>query len=228
MYQAGRRIISHHKRHVFLGWFTVFIILLAVGGFLFVKYFLKSNTTISTPPPAKVSTVGDGTGAGKTFNEAAFTLRLPLDWKFVSHSTSIYNVYTWENTSKEPGPGVQQLQIYYDTIPSSLGVNRVLPVQGNGNQIVPTSVSDNCATFTGNKVPGSPQTPAKWSGVNFLCDLGNYERDVVGTSSSDGINVVKVAGTATGTHRVFFAYTDNGPTPNFTIFTDAVQSYRQK
>ncbi len=228
MYQAGRRIESHHKRHVVLAWFAFFLILIVAGGIIFAKYFLKSDTTIGAAPPPRVTNISDGTGKHKTFDEGAFSVKLPVDWKFVGHQTQVENIYTWKNTTKHPGPGVQQLQIYYDTIPASLGVNHVLPVQGNGNQIVPTTVSENCQGFTSGKATNSISTPSKWDGVNFLCDLGNFARDVVGTSSSDGVNVVKVTGTKTGSHRIFFAYTDNGSTPNYTIFTDVVQSYLQK
>jgi hypothetical protein len=151
---------------------------------------------------------------------------LPSDWKFISHQTSVYDIYTWHNTKTDPG--VEQLQVYFDTIPPSLGVNRVLPVQANADELTPTTVSDTCANFTGNKVPGSAKTPAKWDGINFLCDLANYERDVVGTSSSAGINTVTLTGPATGAHKLFFTYTDNGATPDFTIFTNAIQSFRLK
>jgi hypothetical protein len=115
-----------------------------------------------------------------------------------------------------------------DTIPTNIGVNRVLPVQGEGSRVIPTTVSDTCADFTGDKVPGNQNTPAKWGGIDFLCDLANYERDVVGTSSSDGVNTVKVTGATTGTHQIFFTYTDNGATPDFTIFVNAVTSFRMK
>ncbi len=226
MYQDGKRIISHHKRHVVLVWFVIIILLAGAGCYIFVKYFMKSDTSISAPPAPAVSHVIAGDEKTKKFDEGSFTINLPLDWKFISHQSAVYNIYTWHNTKKNPG--VEQLQVYVDTIPSDLGVNRVLPVQGSGNQIVATTVSDNCANFTGDKVPGSTRTPAKWANVNFLCDLGNYVRDVVGTSSSDGVNVVKLTGPTTGTHALFFAYTDNGPTPDFTIFTDAVQSFRLK
>lgn len=222
-YRLGKRHVSHRKRHVVV--FLVVLILIAAGA-IAVKTYFKPDTTISAPPAPVSTKVIDSNGGTKHFDEGIFTISLPADWKFVGHQTASYNIYTWHNT--KTNPGVEQLQIYLDTIPASLGVNRVLPVQGNGNRVVPTEVSDNCANFTGNKVPGPENTPAKWDGINFLCDLGNYERDVVGTSSSDGINIVKLAGSTTGHHNLFFAYTDNGPTPDYTIFTDAVQSFRLK
>ncbi|HEY1835416.1 MAG TPA: hypothetical protein VGG13_01190 [Candidatus Saccharimonadales bacterium] len=223
-YRFGKRQLSHRKRYAVL--LFVLIVLIA-GGIFAAKHYFTSDTVISSPPPAVVSRVTATYGSTKRFNEGIFTISLPADWVFVSHQTAASNIYTWHNTAGGD-PGVEQLQIYVDTIPANLGVNRVLPVQGNGNRVIPTEVSDNCADFTGDKVPGLPATPAKWDNINFLCDLANYERDVVGTSSSDGINVVKLTGVTTGRHNLFFAYTDNGSTPDFTIFTNAIQSFRLK
>ena len=188
-YRLGKRQISHRKLYVAV---SLVLLVLAMAGVVAGKYYLKPDTAIGTPPPPVSTKIIATNGNTKRFDEGIFTIDLPADWKFVSHQTTVYNTYTWHNT--ETNPGVQQLQIYLDTIPASLGVNRVLPVQSNGNRVVPTEVSDSCADFTGNKVPGSPNTPAKWSGINFRRDLANYERDVVGTSSSDGVNIVKLVG----------------------------------
>lgn len=223
-YHLGKRQVSHHKRNVVLLAFGVPMI---IAGALFAKSFFNANTVISPPPPAVVTNVTSNEGPTKQFDEGVFTISLPTDWVYTGRQTEIapYAPYTWHNT--KANPGVEQLAVYVDTIPTNLGVNRVLPVQGEGDRTIPTTVSDTCADFTGNKVPGSATTPAKWDGINFLCDLANYERDVVGTSSADGVNTVKVTG-STGSHQIFFTYTDNGATPNFTIFEDAVSSFRLK
>jgi len=221
-YRLGKRQISHRKWKLLA--LAIVLVLLGAGA-LWAKFYLRANTVIDPPPPAVTTQVTGNKEATKQFDEGLFTIDLPKDWVFTGHETARYSVYSWHNTKENPG--VQQLQIYVDTIPADLGVNRVLPVQGEGNRAVPTTVSDTCANFTGNKVPGSATTPAKWDGIDFLCDLANYERDVVGTSSTDGINMVRLTGSR-GTHKIFFAYTDNSGTPNFTIFTNAVQSFQLK
>jgi hypothetical protein len=71
-------------------------------------------------------------------------------------------------------------------------------------------------------------THAKWSGINFLCDLGNYLRDVVGTSSPEGINSVTLTGNTTGKHTLFFMYTDNTPSPDYSTFINALKSFQLK
>jgi hypothetical protein len=221
-YHLGKRQVSHRKLKLLA--LAIVLILVAIGGVM-AKLYLRANTVIDPPPPPVTTQITGNNEATKHFDEGIFALDLPKDWVFSGHKTGQYSIYSWHNT--KTNPGVEQLQIYMDTIPSDLGVNRVLPVQGESNRAVPTTVSDTCANFTGNKVPGSPTTPAKWDNIDFLCDLANYERDVVGTSSTDGINTVTLTG-STGKHKVFFAYTDNGGTPNFTIFTNAVQSFRLK
>lgn len=224
-YHVGKKHISHRKRSIVLA--VLLLVLLGVGG-IWAKSYFKANTVISQPPAPVISTVTSNQGPTKPFDEGVFTFSLPADWvyKGQQRQTSPYAPYLFENT--KTNPGVEQLEVYVDVIPTTLGVNRVLPVQGEGARVVPTTISDNCADFTGNKVPGSTSTPAKWDGFNFLCDLGNYERDVVGTSSSDGVDVVKLIGPTTGAHSLFFTYTDNGSTPNFNIFTDALTSFRLK
>jgi len=221
-YRLGKRRSSHRKRNIVIA--AVFLLLI-LAGTVWVNLYLRSDTVIDPPPPAYTTRVVASDEGTKSFTEGIFSLSLPKDWVFVDHKTAPYNVYSWHNT--KTNPGIQQLQVYIDTIPKSLAVNRVLPVQSEGNRVIPTTVSDNCSDFTGSKSSGSTTTLAKWGGINFLCDLGNYERDVVGTSSSDGVNVVNLTG-ASGTHKIFFTYTDNGMTPDFTIFTDAIQGFRLK
>src|ERR1017187_5041390 len=161
MYQASKRIISHHKRHVILAWLAVVIVLLSVAGIIIAKFFLNANTVINKPPAPVVSTVIAPNSATKRIDGGIFTLNLPQDWKFTGRAATIYHPYTWENT--KGNPGVRTLDIYIDTIPTTLGVNRVLPVEPAGSKVISTTVSDNCASFTGDKTPGAPSTPAKWA-----------------------------------------------------------------
>ncbi len=225
MYQEGKRIISHHKRHVILVWFAIILILLVVGGYFAAKHFLKADTAISKTEPTVGSVVAQGS-ATKPFSEKDFTFDLPKDWKFIGYTQDIYHAYSWENATADPGE--RRLVIYVDNIPTGLGVNRLLPLQAEGDKLSVGSLSDNCANFTGDKVPGNPATPAKWSGVNFLCDLSNYERNIIGTSSTGDINSVTLTGSMTGKHAFFFTYTDNSSEPDYNIFTSALQSFMVK
>jgi len=70
---------------------------------------------------------------------------------------------------------------------------------------------------------------AKWQGIDFLCDQNNLERDVVGTSSLDGINTVSLnSPSGGGAHKFFFTYTNQSINGDYSVFTDAVTSFKMK
>jgi len=54
--------------------------------------------------------------------------------------------------------------------------------------------------------------------------MANYVRDVVGTSSAEGVNTLGVSGPG-GTHKYFFVYTDHSGEPDYNTFTQALQSF---
>lgn len=208
-----------------MGLYAIVVAMLIVG-VVFGKHLLRSDTAISPAPMAVRKTVSTAQ-ATKTFAEEAFTIDLPNDWKLVMHYTNGANRYTFQNS--DPKIAGRMLDIYFDNLPTSLGINRALSVQANGDRVVPIGdVSDNCTSFT-SPMTGSQSeaTPAKWNDVPFLCDLANYERDIVGTVSTSGINKVTLTG-ANGPRNLFFAYTDNNINPDFTIFLSALQSFQLK
>lgn len=224
MYRLGDNPIKRRHRHMVL--FAVFVLLL-LGAGIFAKQSIRSDTSLSPTPPAITRTVTADTGKTKSIDEPLFSLDMPADWKLANRQVNTIDSYTWESTDKKAAG--RAITLYIDTVPQTMGVNRALTVQANGNRITPIGdVSDNCASFTS---PMSGQsavaTPAKWGGAAFLCDLGNYERDVVGIVSADGINRLNVAGQS-GTHALFFTYTDNNIQPDFNIFISALQSFRLK
>jgi hypothetical protein len=224
MYHEGKRIISHHKSHVIMVWIVIVLVALTVGGIISAKHLLKSDTNLGKTPKPVVNTVVAASSPTKQFTEGIFTISLPKDWVYVGRAQDIYRAYIFENTATDKG--VRQLDIYVDNIPTGLGVNQVLPVTTAVTKIYVTSVSGNCAQFTGDKVPGNPATPAKWQGVNFLCDLGNYTRNVVGTSTDTSVNSLTLTGPTAGTHKLFFTYTDNSAEPDYQILYDSLQSFR--
>jgi len=224
MYRLGENTVKRRHRHmVYLAVAVVFLL----GGALFLKHSLRSSTAISPTPPAVTGTVSADSGKTKHVDEPLFSLDLPTDWKLVSRQTQSANNYTWQSSDAKAAG--RYITLYIDTLPQTMGVNRALTVQASGNRITPIGdVSDNCASFT-SPMSNQPNTAtsAKWGGVPFLCDLGNYERDVVGTVSPDGINKVNVT-SARGNHALFFTYTDNNIQPDFNIFISVLQSFQLK
>lgn len=223
MYRHGEQIRKRRRRHeLYIGG-----ALLLIGAIYLGLRLLPSDTQISKPPKAVVTSVATNPSKLKHFEETNFSFNLPSDWIADGHVTTPFNEYTWQNNNPADGKATRALNIYLDTIPP-LAVNRFLGVQANGNRlIVLNTVSDNCTSFTrpSKSDPNAAAIHGKWNGLDFTCDLGNYIRDVVGTGSTDGINTISLTGPTTGKHSLFFVYTDNTPQPNYNIFTTALSSF---
>jgi hypothetical protein len=224
-YYRGERMIPKRRTSYKL---IVPLICIAAVVIAVVIHSLHSDTKIGTVPPPVVSSVATPSSQTVEFNEPDFTIFLPSDWELLSVKTSPIMIYHF--TSTGAANTGRLLDIYLDAKPTMFGVNRMLPVQASGNRLeLLGEVSNNCTTFT-QKSSSQPitYTAATWDNVGFLCDLGNYERDVVGTSSPEGPNKVTLTGTTTGNHSFFFAFTDNTPSPQYSIFTEALKTVRVK
>jgi hypothetical protein len=226
MYRVGAKSRARRKRIIrwTLGLSTLAVLL--VGGFL-IQRVLHPTTSVSQSK-AVVTKVKATTTPLKFYDEAGFSIELPSDWKVGERSLAPYNVYRWQGTSKSSN--ATMLEIYQDTIPVNFVVNHVLAVSPNGDQIsAEGDVSDNCANFTKDTspTPGVYGVRGKWQGTDFLCDLSNIERNVVGTSSPGGINSVTVKGPS-GSHKFFFTFTDHSLNSDYTPFYNALLSFRVK
>ena len=224
LYVAGHRAKRRHAGKVLL---EVVLVLAAIAAAILAgKHFLSADTSITDAPPATTSHVSAPTRSTKHIDESFFSLDLPDDWEPTKPPNEPYKIYAWQNTSQNKG--VRTLHLYVDGAPR-LAVNRVLPIQADGARLVMLGdVSDNCVNFTdGAKSTGSSSLTGKWRGVNFLCDTANDQRDVVGASSPGKVDGVTLS-SASGRHSFFFVYTDNSATPDYSIFTDAVNSFRLK
>jgi hypothetical protein len=217
----------HRKRKWFIA-LIIFICLLVLT-IIFILNHLKPKTVIhqSKGTVTKVA-VDEKT---KTYDEPDFTIDLPLAWQQVPRPAGPYQSYTWQTSEKNTNG--QKIVVYEDSIPANIAVNRVLIVHGEGDHIATEGVaSDNCIQYTisGAAHLGEFGAPAKWQGINFICDVSNEARDVIGTSSSDGVNqVIAKSQSNPGTHKFFFYYDNqNYATPNYTAFYNAIQSLRMK
>jgi hypothetical protein len=163
-------------------------------------------------------------------SEPLFTVDLPADWKTKGEVTRPYHFYMFQGTN----PSSRLLSIYIDNIQTNLALNRVLPVQAQGNQIGHDVVSDNCSQFVS---PSALKTAearqqkiadAQWQQVQFRCDIGNFQRDMVGTSAEKTPNQVFLTGPTVGRHPVFFLYTDNSFSPDFSPLYGIIESFHLK
>jgi hypothetical protein len=190
------------------------------------QQYMETDTSISATPGPRVTKVLGVQDKTKEFAVGNVSLRLPNDWEVFKAPDVPAGATSWRNTVGNKG--VRVITLYVDNIPAGLAVNRVLAVQGAEDRMLPmSSVSENCTNFVdGGRGAGSGQAPARWDGVRFICDTGNFVRNVVGTSSPDGVNTVRLTGKTGGSHQLFLTYTDADATPNHQIFTAAVESLR--
>ena len=220
MYSLRRRQHRHYLGYMLA---VVGAALIVVG--VFYARSLTSDTKLkqskpltyyvpaTTPPTAKVE-------------EPLFTVELPTQWVNAPAPNTPYTAYSWRGADKSDD-NARRLDIYIDTVPLSFAANRLTPVAVVDNHLQTTGpTSDNCSNFTDRSTMAQTGVaPSKWSGVNFLCDLSNYERNVVVAGSTEGVNTITLTGTTTGTHRVLLVYTDNSASPNFAIFAAIIQSF---
>lgn len=223
MYKLGEK---PQRRHKLFASFVIVLALLIMGGVWASKQFLKAETTLSTSTGVtrRVDVITEPT---KRVDNSIFLIKIPKNWKKTSSKLIPEPDYSFRGTSKDDAP--RSLDIYVDDIPGDMAINRLLPVTARSNRMeVGQEVSENCTEFTGKIKVGETtgQVPAKWSGINFQCDVGNYLRDVVGTGSKNGSNAVTLDGAAAGPHRFFFVYTDNTSQPDYEIFVKMLESFR--
>jgi hypothetical protein len=221
MYRLGERNESHRGFYI---WLVAFLVAL-VGASFVALHFVGTNTHISkAPAPVTHKITYDTTDV--TYVEPLFSIAVPSDFKAAHVDEGPQATYTWEGTKGDNTD--RWISVYVDNIPTSLAVNRVIHVQSNGKLIsVISDVSDNCTTFGAAVSQGSGVIQAKWEGLSFLCDTGNYTRDLVGTVSPDGINNLIMTGTQ-GKHSFFITYTDNSFSTDYSIFTKALKSFTMK
>lgn len=222
MYRIGEK--SHHRTKVYL--LLLFLLVgLIIGGSIAAQSLLKPDTQLSQADGV-IRHVDVVTAETKQITEPLFIMRLPDDWKPVKPRYIPRAQYSWQGTGKDDTS--RWLDLYIDDIPSKMAVNRMIPLSSSGGKIVVNDdVSDNCVNFTDERAVDARTgtVPAKWSGVTFICDAANSLRNLTGTGSSEGVNTLTLKGNTTGKHRVFFVYTDHSGSPDYTPFTDALNSF---
>lgn len=222
MYRFNKRIYKQKNKYLFF----LFLIILIIGLGGYGYYYLSRSTTNIKQSSPVIKYFKAPSSNNQTILEPDFSFSLPGSWRAVTVHSTLYKIYQFESTVGSS----EVLDIYQDTIPVNLPVNRELVVQAAGNHLSNVgSVSSNCVNFTKPTNNGSSNgVPARWQGINFICDTANFERDVVGTGSTNGINSVKLDSPTIGSHLFFFTLTDYGINPNYTVLYQVVNSFRIK
>jgi hypothetical protein len=225
MYRLDHRM-HQWRRKIFAVGFTVLVICFALISYSLLHLSTKPTENIHNSPPVSQSYMPNSR-ATIHVDTPAFIMELPSGWQPATVPGLIPPpTYTYKSTSND----AELLNIYMDDPPVNLAVNRVLVVTPKGNMLDYGTVSDNCSAFTlpSKTDPGSGVAHGKWRATDFLCDLGNYERDVVGLASTSGINTVTLVGSKSGTHKLFMTYTDNNINPDYTKLYNIIASFTLK
>lgn len=224
MYRLGEREHNHRKLYIVLALFAIVVIATIFAA----RHFLAPDTQIGKTPAATLTNVNFEQTKLQTIDEPSFTMSIPASWKISAMPNDVPQAtYLWKGTVGEDKS--RWISAYVDQSLANFAVNKALHVQANGVSInVIGSTSDNCTSFTGATSSQTGKSPAKWESIDFLCDSGNYERNVVGTVSADGLNNINITGPLKGIHKYFFTYTDNSNQPDYTIFTNALKTFKAK
>jgi hypothetical protein len=230
--------ISYHhrkqrKRSAGWLWFWLTLLLIFVGIAGFIAWDVLRTRSEQQSGDVLVSQFEVDRPAVQTIQQDTYSFELPADWVEVKRFNNKYDAgITWQATAAKQDN--RYLTIYLNKLPTKLPVNRMLPVESIGRSLRHGPISDNCAKYTpGGKVDANAASKArpviaKWDEVEFICDLPKVFDNVVGTSSSEGINSVSITGPEKGTHKYFFLYTDHNIHPNYEIFLNVIESFRAK
>ncbi len=221
MYRFNKRIYKHKTRYIFL--FTVSLIF--IGLIVYFVILLSHQKATIHQSQAIVKYYSAPSSPNQTINEPDFTFSLPKTWRTVSIHSSLYKIFQFQSNRSN-----DVLDIYQSVIPVNMAVNRELSVQAVGSSILLNgTVSSNCINFTKTSSNTTATiVSARWQGVNFLCDSGNYERDVVGTGSKAGINTLILRSPSLGAQQFFFTFTSYSVQPNFNVLYQVLNSFRLK
>lgn len=233
MYRLGRRSKKKAKKHVWFGILIVLIVPLLVGALVLVKLLQEDDPAPTTPQAITREYASQDASVSKVFDQDTFKITLPSDWRLKDHTTTQYNLYSFEATLKTAD--ARSLEIFVDRLPPERAFNRMLPVSIDSNKLIVTgSVSENCTAFTGSQGPGQvpaagvDKLPAKWQGVQFFCDMANYSRNNIGVGSVGSRQRLTLAGPTTGQHVFFFVYIDHSANPDYQILESALSSLEVK
>jgi hypothetical protein len=227
MYRVGERT-EQSRRHRQ----RIVIAIVCVASLILASVYVVSNVQIKPVQtirnaPAVIKDYKPGDVGRIEVSKPLLTMKLPYGWTEKQVDGGVDPpLYRFQAGPTAP----QQLDVYIDNVPPVYAFNKVVAVSSLGQGINYGTVSDNCSTFTDTAKtnPATGYAPAKWQGVDFMCDMGNYTRQVVGTASTEGMNVLTVHGANGKKYRAFFVYTDNNINPDYTTLYAILSSLRFK
>lgn len=225
MYRLGKQIHKHRRSQRIA---VVILLVLFFAALVYWLMHLKIAPTATIHNDTPVSKNYTSSQAAKVqVDKPEFKMELPAGWTERKVEASPTGP---RYTFAAPKGEAKVLDIYIDNPPTNLAINKAIVVSSQGSGLTHEYVSENCATFTDPKYK-NPQTgfaPARWQETDFICDMANPTRQVVGTISHDGMNQVHTAGLSGAAHKVFMTYADNDITPSYSTLYDILASVQFK
>lgn len=225
MYRVDKRTHRHRRAR---RWGIMLLLLLVVGGSVYALMHIRIAPKQNIHNTAPISTnYAVQEGRKVTVDKPLFKMELPYGWTEITVTPgSTSPTYSFRSNPKQ----AQLLDVYIDNIPTNLAFNRAISVAQQGTGLSYDIVSENCATFT-DPTKANPQTGrvvARWQGIDFACDVGNYARAVVGSVSKAGPNEIAITTQSDAAHKAFFAYTDNNINPDYSVLYGMLGSVQIK
>lgn len=225
MYRVDKRAHRHKraKRRLYI---ILGIIILGMVIYGLTRLRIAPTQNLHNSPPVSKS-YAPTTTTMVHIDKPFFRLDLPNGWKEVPPGPgSTAPDYSFRSPSQQ----AQLLDIYLRVLPLNMALNKAVVVSAQGDGLSYDSVSDNCTTFTDatKAASGTKTVLSRWRGTDFICDVGNFARAVVGTVSTEGINQVTGVGPTTGSHKIFMTYTDNNINPDYSVLYAILGSIRFK
>lgn len=231
-YQIERSQDSRKKRYVVV--VAVFILLVLVGGSIYVVADLNRNrlSIDNTENAATLGVVNPIKEPDQLFQTDLYQFKAPADWRRINNpEVTVGNKrYYPDRYQGTTGNHIgRKVDVYIDSIPSDLGIDKVIAVQPAGQRVIVGGMSEQCYYFT--DVPDGKSGnnfPSFWEeeGIKFLCK-SSVITNVVGAiyeTQSTGVTLK----TSVGDKNFFLVYTDHGSSTNNNIFIDILASFRTK
>jgi hypothetical protein len=225
MYHVGKQIHKHRRvKRIAIVSLLLFFFALLVYWLMHLKVAPSATIRNDTPVSKNYTSSQE---AKVAINKPEFTLELPSGWGERKVETSPTGPrYTFSAQKGE----AKVLDIYIDNPPTNFGINKAIVISSQGNGLTHEYVSENCVTFTDPKYKNQQTgfAPARWQEIDFICDMANATRQVVGTISRDGMNQLNTTGASGAKHKIFMTYTDNDITPSYSTLYDILGSMQFK
>jgi hypothetical protein len=211
---------------------SLIVIFLVVGVAYVIFDLSKSKPVIdNSKNEAILGTVSATTDSYTTRETKWYEVKVPADWKRVSNPEIITEGHRYypDRYQGVTGDNVgRRVDIYVNSIPAGLGIDKVVAVKTVGNRIIPIETSPQCYAFTDvSKENPVDYYASEWKGIQFTC-MTSRITDVLGAIERNQTEGIVLDSDSAGTVKFFLVYTDSSSRMNNSIFYEILKSFKAK